>query len=229
MSSNQNSTNSEVSLTYKFLLAFSTLSAVLFCWLYVTKPTTIVTSAQSDATQDSNIVSKTPDTAKSTALQGSSFDTLIQSSLPGDDKKRPSQVKASSLNSSIPVAQSISTASQVGWEETNDKIQHALIAQDSSTSERIIIEVPVIYQTRGLRFGAPQAKEASRILRALKIYQGQIKKLHQDGKNIQLAWDSLLASAQPISSLRADSPSLPDSQHSEKLPENSSATINITE
>ena len=225
MSTTSNNPSSDISLTYKFLLAFSTLSAVFFCWLYVTKPTTVVAEARKPTSP-----AEEPSALDETEVAPpSSFANLTQSSLPGDASPRPQQVDASSENATIPLAQSISTASKIGWEETNDRIQHVLTAQDATSSERIILQVPVIYQTRGLRFGPTEAQEASRILRALKIYRSQIAKLHQDGKNIQQAWDSLLLDAQPITSLRADSPSLPNAQHPDTLSENSSATINISE
>lgn len=225
MSTTSNTPNSEVSLTYKFLLAFSTLSAIFFCWLYVTKPTTVVAEPNSPVLPES----ESPSLDEKASSEPSSFAALTQTSLPGDDSPRPTQVDASNNGVAIPLAQSISTASEIGWEETNDRIQHVLEAQDANASERLILQVPVIYQTRGLRFGPTEAKEAARILRALKIYRGQIAKLHKDGKNIQQAWDSLLLAAQPIRSLRADSPSLPASQYPDSLSENSSATINISE
>lgn len=225
MSTNTHSPSSEVSLTYKFLLTFSTLCAVFFCWLYVTKPTQVINATPAG---DSKLVAE-PEPPTSGEADSSSFESLTSNALPGDSPERPKATDAHSSSSTIPLAKTASTDGQLGWEETNHRVQHVLTAQNGTSSERIILQVPVIYQTRGIRLGTEQAKEAARVLRALTIYQEQITKLHQDGKNIQHAWDMLLLSAQPISALRADSPSLPSAQHPETLSENSAATINISQ
>ena len=224
--------SSEITLTYKYLLTFSTLSAVFFCWLYVTKPTSAVGSNGNDAEDAAVGLADTPAGESSQAATENSFASLANAGLPGDTNDSPAQAQMSAANkaSNIPPPLSDSTESLVGFEETNDRVQHVITAQSHNQSERIILEVPVIYKTRGLRFGPQQTSEAQRVLRALKIYQSQINKLHQDGKNIQLAWDSLLMSAQPVASLRADSPSLPQksSTHPSMLLENSASTIKLS-
>jgi len=235
MSTSTSHTNSEITLTYKYLLTFSTLSAVFFCWLYVTKPT-IVSAIPAGSRENAG---QEPDAAvpqsssKVSAPEQNSFAKLSSGGLPGDTPANSglSQTSAAEKGSNIPLPKSDSTEDLVGFEETNDRVQHVITAQSNASSERIIIQVPVIYKTRGLRFGPEQANEAQRVLRALKIYQSQIRKLHQDGKNIQLAWDSLLMSAQPIDALRADSPSLPQksSSHPSMLSENSASTIKLSE
>lgn len=217
---------SEITLTYKFLLILSTLSAVFFCYLYVTKP-----SEKIIISEGSQIEKKAPDPALASENEPiSSFEKLTANALPGEEPK--SQPHPSSTHSleGVPLPQTPSIADKFGWEETNDRVQHIVSAEFGAQSQRILIEVPVIYQTRGLRLGPDQANEAQRVLRALKIYQQQIKKLHQDGKNIQMAWNSLLLSAQPIAALRADSPSLPqtDSNNPALLNENSEQTIKVS-
>ena len=225
--------SSEITLTYKYLLTFSTLSAVFFCWLYVTKPTIVTASkvaAEESVSTQSNASGSKEKAPPAPTLN--SFAKLNNSGLPGDTAKSEtlSPMSAANRDSNIPLPLSDSTKDLVGFEETNDRVQHVITAQSNSSSERIILEVPVIYKTRGLRFGPEQANEAQRVLRALKIYQSQIKKLHQDGKNIQLAWDSLLMSAQPVAALRADSPSLPQksSTHPSMLSGNSASTIKLS-
>ena len=233
MSTPSSQSNSEISLTYKYLLTFSTLSAVFFCWLYVTKPT-IITAPIADMEETSTTQPESSKTAENPlpAATQNSFSALSSNALPGEatDSNPSSPVSAANKGSNIPLPLNDSTKELVGFEETNDRIQHVITAQTNDSSERIILEVPVIYKTRGLRFGPQQANEAQRVLRALKIYQSQIKKLHQDGKNIQLAWDSLLMSSQPVDALRADSPSLPQNSTSNPgtLSENSASTIKLS-
>jgi hypothetical protein len=216
-------TQSEISLTYKFLLILSTFSAVFFCYLYVTKPSQkIIVSEETESTVDQDTVSSS-DTEPVTG-----FDSLTSNSLPGEDTSL--STSSPTTLEGMPLAQTPATEGKIGWEETNDRIQHVVTAEYGNNSQRVLIEVPVIYETRGLRLAPDQAKEAQRVLRALKIYKQQIEKLHQDGKNIQSAWDALLVSAQPIEALRADSPSLPQSQLSNPalLNENSAQTIKIS-
>lgn len=226
MPTTTNQSSNEITLTYKYLLTFSTLSAVFFCYLYVTKPTTVMPSPAVEAgAEETKQAENTPSTM-------GGFDSLAIDALPGEGSPQiPAIENPAGINSAIPLAQSDSTKGLVGFEETNDRVQHVLTAQNNNASERIILEVPVIYRTRGLRFGPEQANEAQRVLRALKIYQSQIKKLHQDGKNIQSAWNSILMYSQPIGALRADSPSLPQTteDHPGMLSENSSSTIKISE
>lgn len=225
MTVKESSSNNDVTLTYKYLLIFSTLCAVFFCWLYVTKPTNVVQSTNSSEQKDESVDASTLTSSEGTSetSEDSSFDSLDSNSLPGDAD--------TSSYKSIPIAQTPATESNEGFEETNDTIQHILTAQNSTSSERIIIEVPVIYQTRGLRLDPEKAKEAQRVLRALKIYQSQLNKLHQDGLNIQKAWNNLLIASQPIDALRADSPSLPKSSstHPALLGGNSSNSIQVSE
>ncbi|MFC5049945.1 hypothetical protein ACFPK9_04900 [Rubritalea spongiae] len=216
---------SEITLTYKFLLILSTLSAVFFCYLYVTKPSeTIIVSGDTAIDEESvDEVTEAP-----TELVNS-FEALASNSLPGESAPATQTSSTDSLDG-IPLPETPSTADKLGWEETNDRVQHVVTAEFGSESQRVLIEVPVIYQTRGLRLGPDQASEAQRVLRALKIYQQQIEKLHQDGKNIQAAWNSLLLSAQPIEALRADSPSLPQTSANNPalLNENSAQTIKVS-
>ena len=226
MNTSTSQSSTDVSLTYKFLLIFSTLAAVFFCWLYVTKPTQIIQASPLQT------ASMTPlaDNHNPTTKEGTQQHIVDAPSLPGLSSAENKEITPSNANDGVELAPSDSTTQLVGYEETNDAIQHVLIAKSESTSERIILEVPVIYQTRGLRFSPAESNEAGRILRALKIYHSQIKKLHTDGVNIQKAWDQLLIKSQPIEALRADSPSLPQNTgtHSSLLQENSATTIKVS-
>lgn len=230
MSNHSSSAQSEISLTYKFLLILSTTSAVFFCWLYVNKPAVIVYAESNESTE---LASTTEAPIEQDAEANLGFDTLSSQPLPGENiEGNPSQentvIIANATNT--PLSQSPSASDDSAWEETNDRIQHVLTAESAGQSQRVLLEIPVIYQTRGLRLDPSKAKEAQRVLRALKIYQQQIKKLHQDGKNIQNAWNSILMDAQPIEALRADSPSLPQQALNSQgmLQQNSSETIQLS-
>lgn len=209
---------SDVSLTYKFLLILSTMTSCFFCYLYVSKPTVAPAAEKPASTQSSEPDSEPATPVREDSITASSPEDFVApspDSLPGAAKAATPQLKPvnpHSATSTISLPSTPAIAHSNAWEETNDKVQHVITAQaEDGESERIILEIPVIYMTRGLRFSPAEAKEAERILRALKIYQGQIKQLHQDGLNIQTAWQTLLNNAQPIEALRADSPSLPKS------------------
>lgn len=235
------------SLTYKFLLLTTTSAAAFFCWLYITKPTTIVAPADTEQVSNTeqaipgNPVEEDmtePDAISSTASKAAditSFEAPSPDSFPGSSQAKDaasiSPVNPASGSSFIPLANSSSTKGKPSWEETNDRVQHIITAQNGDNSERIILEVPVIYMTRGMRLGPKEAEEARRILRAIEIYQDRINKLQQDGENIAKAWNSLLMSTQPVEALRADSPSLPQKKETtpDTLKENSAATISIEE
>ncbi|MGJ8671644.1 hypothetical protein [Rubritalea sp.] len=217
---------SEITLTYKFLLILSTLSAVFFCYLYVTKPCeTVILTEQPKSEQIE------PSPEEITTSPVNSFEALSSNSLPCELSSNSTEDTSDNTLDGIPLPQTPSTADNIGWEETNDRVQHVVTAEYGAQSQRVLIEIPVIYKTRGLRLGPDQANEAQRVLRALKIYQQQIKKLHQDGENIQMAWNSLLLSAQPIEALRADSPSIPQTSSSNPalLNENSAQTIKVSQ
>ncbi|GAA5497172.1 hypothetical protein Rhal01_03362 [Rubritalea halochordaticola] len=238
------------SLTYKFLLLTTTSAAAFFCWLYITKPTTIEALPEKDevsltkrptadesSTDIDAVDSHTPDMNSDQPENQSNPTDFI----PPSDQTLPGLANSSqgshlspvnpARSANIPLANTPSTAGKASWEETNDRVQHIITAQRNGNSERLIIEVPVIYMTRGMRLGPGQAEEARRILKAMEIYQDRINKLQQDGENISKAWNSLLMSTQPVEALRADSPSLPqnNNQSTDTLKENSSATISIDE
>lgn len=236
MASDHNPTN-DVALTYKFLLFLSTLTACVFCYLYVTKPTVTQASdaSQSPATAENDLDDTASPEATSKpdeAANPSDFTPPSTDALPGIAATTPKQVERvdpQTKDADIDLPSS-SSVTHLAWEETNDRVQHIITAQQGDQSERIILEIPVIYKTRGLRFSPAEAKEAERILRALKIYQGQIKQLHQDGLNIQSAWQTLLTGSQPMEALRADSPSLPQSDQSspDTLSGNSADSIQLS-
>ncbi|SHK33167.1 hypothetical protein SAMN02745181_3630 [Rubritalea squalenifaciens DSM 18772] len=250
MSEQSSSPSFVTSLTYKFLLLTTTSAAAFFCWLYITKPTTISAAPEKDelslskppkdddSTFELNDVDQSPQDSGSVQTERLSNPTDF---IPPSDQTLPGLANSAqgshlspvnpTRSANIPLANTPSTAGKASWEETNDRVQHIITAQRNGNSERLIIEVPVIYMTRGMRLGPGQAEEARRILKAMEIYQDRINKLQQDGENISKAWNSLLMSTQPVEALRADSPSLPQNNNpsADTLKENSSATISIDE
>ena len=244
-------TTQRVPLIYPFMLIICAIVATLFCYLYLTaSPTTAAPniSTQAEAAdslpqQEENTSTYTTAQAKAEQTHSSkkeastsqvspetpaaqpdtSFQLPSDSGLPGEIK-----VKTSPL-ATMPLAKSPALGDSVSYEQTNYTIQHVLDAQYGDTSqERITIEVPVLYQTRGMRWGPNEIQEASRILRAMEIYKGRVTQLKNDGHNIQKAWENLLTRSQPVSALRADSPSLPSNTQLNESLSNTSESISLS-
>lgn len=97
-----------------------------------------------------------------------------------------------------------------GWENTNARVQHILSA-DTGDGElsKIVLNVPVLYETRTMRWTLTDVEKARDILTRLMVYENNLSKLKQEGKVLLADWNRLLEKTVPASSLRADSPSLP--------------------
>jgi hypothetical protein len=99
------------------------------------------------------------------------------------------------------------------FEETNLGIQHVLTAQ-APTGDlcRIVLDVPVLYQSRQLRWTERDVEEARDLLVRLSDYQEKSIALRSEGLALLDEWNRLLNRSIPTSELRADSPALPANQ-----------------
>lgn len=118
---------------------------------------------------------------------------------------QPMSVKAS--EGELPLS------SPTPFEETNLRVQHILtaIAPDGQKA-RIDIEVPVLYQSRKLRWSASEVANARELLRRLSDYQERTRVLQGEGRELLGLWNQLVENSIPASQLRADSPTLPANQ-----------------
>ena len=99
------------------------------------------------------------------------------------------------------------------YEETNLRVQHILTAEDPSGHvNRIDIDVPVLYQSRNLRWTAAEVSEARGLMLRLMEYQDKTRQLKNEGQQLLAAWSKLMGQSIPSAQLRADSPSLPGNQ-----------------
>jgi hypothetical protein len=109
-------------------------------------------------------------------------------------------------------ATSLSTSSNA-FEETNLRIQHILTAEaPGGNVARLDIEVPVLYQSRNLRWTAAEVAEARALLIRLADYQEKSRALRAEGTELIDAWNHLVERSIPAGELRADSPTLPINQ-----------------
>jgi len=99
------------------------------------------------------------------------------------------------------------------FEETNLRVQHILTAEaPNGHVNRIDIDVPVLYQSRNLRWTTAEVSEARSLMLRLMNYQDKTRQLKTEGQELLAAWSKLMGQSLPSAQLRADSPSLPGNQ-----------------
>lgn len=191
---------------YPWLLFSSTAVAAMFCLLYITKPVIIpapamispATSGKSSA--NPSIPAPAPVTPASPAAA-----SMIpsRSALPGEAQPAPNDP-----HTAIPTPPSVSA-----FEETNLRVQHVLTAEaPGGQLDRIVLDVPVLYRSRELRWTAGEVAEARRLLLQLMDYQEKCRALRAEGSDLLGTWNRLIEQSLPATELRADSPSLPANQ-----------------
>lgn len=190
---------------YPWLLATSTAIAALFCLLYITKPVIVP-----PATSLGNTPATPPAPPEHPKRQAPQNNLLPGThSLPGE----ASSSAAVKPTPADPRRALPSPPTSSAFEETNLRIQHVLTAEaPGGHLDRIDIDVPVLYQSRNLRWNAAETAEARKLLTRLMDHQEKTHQLRSDGVELLDAWNALVSKSIPASDLRADSPSLPDNQ-----------------
>lgn len=207
---------------YPWLLFASTAVAATFCLAYITKPviladpTPIEAPPQKEVAANSTLPTATPEKL-----------LLDTTALPGETDLRPI---AGSSAESPPAPLLVSE-----FEETNIRVQHILDAESPSGDiNRIIVDVPVLYRSRNLRWSQAKAANARSLLARLNDHQEKTRSLRDEGKGLLADWNALISSSIPSDALRADSPSLPTNQHDPLAPTGSAVmdtieTIQVSE
>jgi hypothetical protein len=191
---------------YPWLLSLSTLMAAVFCLLYITKPVII---ASPDGTSVKTTVSPLAATDKRPNDSPAGL-MPVNDRLPGDTSPATeATTKSTSATSKTlpppPVRSNL--------EETNLRIQHVLTAEaPGGHMDRIDIDVPVLYQSRNLRWTPAECDEARALMTRLMDYQDKSLQLRTEGSEILEAWNRLIGKSVPAGDLRADSPTLPANQ-----------------
>ncbi len=207
------------SVAQPVLLVLSTLLAATFCILYLTKPVVRIVAAEPTRPAPANPATATapatpaaPDradrsspTAEPAAPDAPSAPAAPASGapLPAD----PADLAAAGASKPSPDAE---------FEETNLKVQHVLsVVAPEGELGRVVAEVPVLYQTRTLRWDQAQVAAARNLLAALQAHQQKARALRAEGIALLDAWQTLVGSSIPAPALRADSPTLPANQAGE--------------
>jgi len=114
-------------------------------------------------------------------------------------------------------------------EETNLRVQHVLNAATADGDlSRILLDVPVIYASRQLRWTDQEVSQAREIHARLADYHEQSRRLRELGSGLIDEWNELIERSIPAADLRADSPSLPANQQTAGHP-NRPAELDTTE
>lgn len=194
---------------YPFLLLGSTAIACFFCFMYITKPViqiggSLFPAIQPEAPAIQSSLSPAPTPAAPAVGTPLAAVPAQPSLLPGADKfpgdsagGRPVLVQA--------------TASP--FEETNLSVQHVLTAQvPAGDLCRLVVDVPVIYQSRQLRWTEKDVAQARQLLTRFADYQEKSLVLRSEGMSLLHDWNQLINHSIPTTELRADSPALPSNE-----------------
>ena len=210
---------------YPLLLFLSTALAAVFCFMYITKPEFPLApplGANPLATADKPTeVAATPATtqplttaAKSTATKPAPPPASMlpdTEHLPGDPAAAADAAKPA--HDSDPRRAHPEAAPAPIFEETNLHIQHVLTAATPGGDlSRIVLNVPVLYQSRNLGWSENQVAESRDLLKRLAAYQENSRALREEAITLLAAWNHLVERSIPTAVLRADSPSLPANQ-----------------
>ena len=188
---------------YPWLLLFSTMLAGVFCYLFISKPvieTTQITTSPVDLSAPARV--KPNALASTPAEKPESIDKPEPSRL---DAARPAVVAPQELSAD---------SSHGAYEETNLKIQHVLGAKGPVGEDlgRIILEVPVLYESGSIRWTQDDVEEARSLLARVNSYQERSRALRNEAVQLVQEWDSLIIRSIPDAALRVDSPTLPENQ-----------------
>ena len=213
-SANRRAVSCRIQRAYPWMLFTSTAIAATFCLAYITKPVILPNPSPTDSPTPKEVAANVPAPAAVS-------EKLLPdpTSLPGDSKHpKP----ASALEN--PPTVSLNTE----FEETNIRVQHILDAESPTGDiSRIIVDVPVVYRSRNLRWSQEETTEARALLARLSEHQEKTRALRDEGKALLNDWNTLMGISIPSNALRADSPSLPSNQHDPLAPIGSSAEETI--
>ena len=208
--SNRRAAGCPIHRLYPWLLFASTVVAAIFCLAYISKPVILATPSPSQQGERKTF-------SANNTLPAKNADSLLpdENALPGTG--------ADANRTATPHAPLASD-----YEETNIRIQHVLDAEfPSGDVSRIIVDVPVLYRSRSLRWTQDEAARARVLLNRLGAYQDQVRNLRSEGTLLLNEWNSLMTGSIPGAALRADSPSLPANQQNGIFPDGPSASDTV--
>lgn len=224
-SANRRAGQQSVNRAYPWLLFLSTLTAAFFCLLYITKPITGPSAPSGPLRPQASSPPATPQATPPAIPPTTGGRLLPGKALPEPSTPGPTPAQTKLTPASAPMHST--------YEETNLRVQHILNAKaPGGHVNRIDIDVPVLYQSRNLRWTTAEVSEARSLMLRLMEHQDKTRQLKAEGQELLAAWSKLMGRSIPGAQLRADSPSLPTNQedaasHSEQSPANASGVIQL--
>jgi hypothetical protein len=213
---NRRTSPCSVQRVYPWLLFTSTAIAATFCLAYVTKPVILASPSPSPAAPGS----------KEVASSGKTQPAIVAGNILPNSDRLPGDAKRASTESAEGKPPASSQKSD--FEETNIRVQHVLDAvSPNGEVDRIIVDVPVLYRSRNLRWTQEESAEARRLLGLLSTHQEKTRALRDEGAVLLDSWNQLMGNSVPSDALRADSPSLPANQFDPLAPTGASAAETI--
>jgi hypothetical protein len=201
--SNRRASTCSVQRAYPWLLCASTALAAVFCLMYITKPVILAAS-------NGNPVNPTLSSVEKPAIEKKIAAVPVHDLMPNGNRLPGEKTAPSTTRSRQPAP---ITEANTAFEETNLRIQHILTAEaPGGNVARIDIEVPVLYQSRNLRWTPSEVADARTLLARLSDYQEKSRILRAEGIQLLDSWNHLIERSIPTSELRADSPTLPVNQ-----------------
>lgn len=174
--------------------------AAIFCLMYITKP--VIQASQSDR----SVFTDQPEAGEVVARAARKTIMPDKNRLPGEGAEGSFR----EVGDGNPLA---SADSIPVFEQTNVRIQHILTAEaPGGHLAKIDLDVPVLYQSRSLRWTIAEVAEARELLSRLQDYQEKSRSLRQEGVLLLDSWNQLVEHSIPSAGLRADSPTLPANQ-----------------
>ena len=205
---NRRSASFSVQRVYPWLLFASTAIAATFCLAYITKPVILATPS--------------PEISQPAQKQVASSGKPRQALLPKEILPDPDRLPGDTGRDSAEIAAGKPPAASLksDFEETNIRVQHVLDAESANGEvDRIIVDVPVLYRSRSLRWSQEEAAQARQLLAALTAHQEKTRVLRDEGSALLDSWNRLMGDSIPSDALRADSLSLPSNQFDPLAPE----------
>lgn len=208
--SNYRRAGNPIHRAYPWLLLMSTTLSAAFCVLYLTKPV-IQTGPRAEALPQPESAPQPEPVPAAPAPKTNAEEPKLA----GQPQQPPSLLPGNRLpgESTAPKITRATRPAAAATEQTNLSVQHVLTAQiPQGDVSRIILDVPVLYNSRQLRWTQADVEEARGLLARLAVHQEQTTMLREEAGELLDDWNRLVARSIPTSELRADSPSLPANQ-----------------
>ncbi|HEX7261067.1 MAG TPA: hypothetical protein VF258_04575, partial [Luteolibacter sp.] len=179
--SSSNRRANSTSRAYPWLLFMSTAVAAVFCLMYITKP---VIQTVPGGLETPKITKTVP--------------SLAMPTLTPDHGHLPAKKATAQPSRDAGVSATAAPSAFGAFEQTNLRVQHILTAETPGGHlAKIDLDVPVLYQSRNLRWTPEEVAEARALLTRLTDYQEKSRMLRAEGAELLDSWNRLIEHSIP--------------------------------